>query len=59
MKKFTLVYKKTTSNELIDFSNPNYNILLNIILLLDGKINDFKTCVKSFPKDSIVSIFDF
>jgi hypothetical protein len=59
MKKLILVYKKTTSNEFINFWNPNYNNLLNIIFLCIRKTGFLKKCIISFLTNTVTFVVDF
>lgn len=54
-----MVYKKTPADELIDYlrSKLQYFVQHNFTACWQDK--QFKECLRSFPKDSVVSVVDF
>lgn len=59
LKRLTLVYKKTTSDEFIDYLKPNLDFFVKHNFVARWEDKQFRECLKSFPQDSGVSIVDF
>jgi hypothetical protein len=59
LKKFTLVYKNTSSNEFIEYLKPKFQNFVKHNFVVRRQNKNFKSCVKSFSNDCIVFIVDF
>ena len=59
LKRLTLVYKKTTSDEFIDYLKPKLDFFVKHNFVARWEDKQFRECLKSFPQDSVVSIVDF
>jgi thiaminase len=59
LKKLTLVYKTTSSDEFIDYMKPKLQHFVrhNFVARLEDK--HFKKCIKHFPSNVMVYVVDF
>lgn len=59
MKKLNLVYKKTSSDVLIEYLKPKLQAFVAHNFVARWEDEHFKKSMKCFPKDTIVSVVDF
>jgi hypothetical protein len=59
LKKLTLVYKNTFLDEFIEYLKPKIWRFVTHNFVARWQDKHFKTCVKSFPTNCIVSVVDF
>jgi hypothetical protein len=59
LKKLTLVYKTTTSDEFIDYLKPKLQHFVKHNFVAWWENKQFKHSIKSFPTNKVVSIVDF
>ncbi len=59
LKKLTLVYKNTTSNEFIEYMQPKLQHFVKHNFIASWENKHFKQCIKYFPINIVVFIFDF
>ncbi len=55
----TLVYKKTTSNEMIDYLKPKFQHFVKHNFVVCWEDKQFKAYLKAFPNQSVVLVVDF
>ncbi len=56
LKKPTLVYKRTTSNEMLDYLKPKLQVFVRHNFNVQWQDKHFKMCIKSFPIGTVVQL---
>jgi hypothetical protein len=59
LKKLSLIYKQTTSNELVEYMKPKLQGFVKHNFVARWQDKHFKICLKSFLVGNMVSIVDF
>jgi hypothetical protein len=58
-KKLQLVYKETTSDQFLSYSKPKLQEFVRHSFVAKWEDEQFKTCLASFPADTMVSVIDY
>jgi hypothetical protein len=58
-KKLQLVYEETTSEKLVNSLKPKLQAFVRHTFVAKWKDKQFKACLASFPKDTMVSIINY
>ena len=59
LKKLNLVYKKTTADVFFDYLKPKLQAFVTHNFVARWEDAQFKKSIRTFPKDTIVSVVDF
>ena len=59
LKKLNLVYKKTTADVFFDYLKPKLQAFVTHNFVARWEDAQFKKSIRSFPKDTVVSVVDF